>query len=64
MVVIEKIKEDILTMFHKEYGYCGHCGKKDCGGKDSHSKLENKYVKILDLIFPIIENNLKENKDD
>ncbi len=62
MNLFEKIEDEILTAFHKEYGYCGHCGKKDCSGKNSHSKLENRYVKILDVILPIIKNNLENNK--
>ena len=37
-----KTQIDRLTdLLHKRIGYCGHCGKRDCGGKESNSILPN-----------------------
>lgn len=34
-----EIKERILDRLHQRLGRCGHCGKRDCAGRSSHSVL-------------------------
>ena len=38
----EKIWERAVDALHKSSGICGHCGKKKCAGKQSHSTLPNR----------------------
>jgi len=42
-------REVFLTALHKSSGYCGHCGKKTCAGKASHSILPDK-VRLSDVL--------------
>ena len=33
------LKDKIFNKLHDMCGLCGHCGKKKCGGRESHSVL-------------------------
>ena len=36
---LEDLRDAVFEHLHKAIGYCGHCGKKTCAGKQSNSKL-------------------------
>lgn len=46
---------DIFDLLHKRYGYCGHCGKKKCGGKSSYSKLPDTIKLNTDWFYKELE---------
>lgn len=57
----DDIKDLIITEMHKEWGYCGHCGKKECGGKASYSKLpQDKFIGTMILILERVFSKLED----
>ena len=52
------IEEKIYNQMHKDYGYCSHCGKKECSGKNSSSRLPKNIVDILDKILSILHKEI------
>ena len=55
--MLQELKDNILNKIHKEFGICGHCGKKDCNGKTSYSKLKlsKESDRILDILLEEID---------
>ena len=51
---IEKERERIIDALHKAAGYCGHCGKRECAGRESWSELPERLMTkdILAAIQP------------
>jgi len=35
----EDLREAVFAYLHFACGVCGHCGKRTCAGRSSHSKL-------------------------
>lgn len=46
-------KEELIEKLHEEFGYCGHCGKRECLGRKSYSKLP--ITLNTDTVLKIIE---------
>lgn len=51
---MNQIQEAIIEALHQRCGYCGHCGKKKCGGKKENSRLPDK-LKTDDVLWAIEE---------
>jgi hypothetical protein len=47
----------ILNEMHKNFGVCGHCGRWDCGGKSTNSKLPDKID--TEVMLEILNANIK-----
>ena len=54
---IQAFKDDVIEELHRLEGRCGHCGKKDCGGKKSYSTLPGvlKTENVLDVLNRMVE---------
>lgn len=56
-MTLKDFKDAVIDRLHKSSGYCGHCGKKECGGKASNSNLPSRLSTqdVLDAINSIKE---------
>lgn len=56
-----KVREDLLNLLHEAVGFCGHCGKKTCAGRESNSILpgEIDLNVVLDAIAEAAEYRAK-----
>lgn len=56
-LTLDDFKDKVIDNLHKSSGYCGHCGKTECGGKRGNSKLPSTLStqKVLDAINSVKE---------
>lgn len=49
---MDEIRDRVVELLHIQEGYCGHCGKSECAGKVSDSRLPNnlKTRTVLDCL--------------
>jgi hypothetical protein len=55
-------RDELFDELYRLYGYCGHCGKKECAGKKSNSRLPDKILIDTSWLYAFLEVKQKSKK--